>query len=172
MRVDDTVPVYVFPDPDLMLTLVTLYFTHYNSYLPLLHRPTFEKAMADGEHWTDHLYAGTLLLVCALGARHSNDPRIFSTQPGGTEAGWRYFEQLTSFQTALQDRTSTTLYELQIHCVRCFQGPRLRSLNSSFLAVGHISPGSRALGNRSDSNWSGDTDGATGWGTCSQEPTS
>ncbi|KAK0244619.1 fungal-specific transcription factor domain-containing protein [Armillaria nabsnona] len=117
MRVDDTVPVYVFPDPDLMLTLVTLYFTHYNSYLPLLHRPTFEKAMADGEHWTDHLYAGTLLLVCALGARHSNDPRIFSTQPGGSEAGWRYFEQLTSFQTALQDRTSTTLYELQIHCL-------------------------------------------------------
>ncbi|PBK67159.1 hypothetical protein ARMSODRAFT_938302 [Armillaria solidipes] len=117
MRMNDTVPVYVFPDPDLMLTLVTLYFTHYNSYLPLLHRPTFEKAMADGEHWTDHLYAGTLLLVCALGARHSNDPRIFSTQPGGSEAGWKYFEQLTSFQTALQDRTSTTLYELQIHCL-------------------------------------------------------
>ncbi|KAK0430726.1 fungal-specific transcription factor domain-containing protein [Armillaria borealis] len=117
MRMNDTVPVYVFPDPDLMLTLVTLYFTHCNSYLPLLHRPTFEKAMADGEHWTDHLYAGTLLLVCALGARHSNDPRIFSTQPGGSEAGWKYFEQLTSFQTALQDRTSTTLYELQIHCL-------------------------------------------------------
>ncbi|KAK0460067.1 fungal-specific transcription factor domain-containing protein [Desarmillaria tabescens] len=117
MRVNDTVPVYVFPDPDLMLALVTLYFTHYNSYLPLLHRPTFEKAMADGEHWTDHLYAGTLLLVCALGARHSNDPRIFSAQPGGSEAGWRFFEQLTSFQTALQDRTSATLYELQIHCL-------------------------------------------------------
>ncbi|KAK0473316.1 fungal-specific transcription factor domain-containing protein [Armillaria luteobubalina] len=117
MRVNDTVPVYVFPDPDLMLPLVELYFTHYNSYLPLLHRPTFEKAMADGEHWTDHLYAGTLLLVCALGARYSNDQRIFSTQPGGSEAGWKYFEQLTSFQTALQDRTSTTLYELQIHCL-------------------------------------------------------
>ncbi|KAG7444105.1 uncharacterized protein BT62DRAFT_995556 [Guyanagaster necrorhizus] len=117
MRVNDTVPVYVFPDPDLMLTLVNLYFTHYNCYLPLLHRPTFEKAMADGEHWTDHLYAGTLLLVCALGARHSNDPRVFSTQPGGNEAGWRWFEQLTLFQTALQDRTSTTLYELQIHCL-------------------------------------------------------
>ncbi|KAK0201467.1 fungal-specific transcription factor domain-containing protein [Desarmillaria ectypa] len=117
MRVNDTVPVYVFPDPDLMLALVTLYFTHYNCHLPLLHRPTFEKAMVDGEHWADHLYAGTLLLVCALGARYSNDPRIFSTQPGGGEAGWKYFEQLTSFQTALQDRTSTTLYELQIHCL-------------------------------------------------------
>ncbi|KAK0477292.1 fungal-specific transcription factor domain-containing protein [Armillaria novae-zelandiae] len=117
MRVNDTVPVYVFPDPDLMQILITLYFTHYNSYLPLLHRPTFEKGLADGEHWSDHLYAGTLLLVCALGARHSNDPRIFSTQLGGSEAGWRYFEQLTSFQTALQDRTSTTLYELQIHCL-------------------------------------------------------
>ncbi|KAK0183806.1 hypothetical protein F5146DRAFT_1229357 [Armillaria mellea] len=149
MRVNDTVPVYVFPDPDLMPILVTLYFDHYNSYLPLLHRPTFEKAMADGEHWTDHLYAGTLLLVCALGARYSNDPRIFSTQPGGSEAGWRYFEQLTSFQTALQDRTTTTLYELQIHCLSVLY----------LQAVG--------LWETVAINWSSFKDGATDWSTCS-----
>ncbi|KAK0212277.1 fungal-specific transcription factor domain-containing protein [Desarmillaria ectypa] len=115
LRIDDSLPDYLFPEDDLMLSLVDLYFTYHNCYLPLLHRPTFENDMKAGLHRSDYMFAGTLLLVCALGARNSYDPRVFYECNG--EAGWQWFEQITPFRTSLQDRSTTTLYELQIHCL-------------------------------------------------------
>lgn len=115
LRIDDSLPDYLFPEEDLMLSLVDLYFTYHNCYLPLLHRPTFENDMKTGLHRSDYMFAGTLLLVCALGARNSYDPRVFYGCNG--EAGWQWFEQITPFRSSLQDRSTTTLYELQIHCL-------------------------------------------------------
>lgn len=115
LRIDNSLPDYDFPEEDLMLSLVDLYFTYHNCYLPLLHRPTFENDMKTGLHRSDYMFAGTLLLVCALGARNSYDPRVF--YGCNEEAGWQWFEQITPFRTSLQDRTTTTLYELQIHCL-------------------------------------------------------
>ncbi|KAK0459300.1 fungal-specific transcription factor domain-containing protein [Desarmillaria tabescens] len=115
LRIDDSLPDYLFPEEDLMLSLIDLYFTYHNCYLPLLHRPTFENDMSTGLHRSDYMFAGTLLLVCALGARNSDDPRVFYGCNG--EAGWQWFEQITPFRSSLQDRSTTTLYELQIHCL-------------------------------------------------------
>ncbi|PBK88475.1 hypothetical protein ARMGADRAFT_997130 [Armillaria gallica] len=115
LRIDDSLPDYLFPEEDLMLSLVDLYFTYHNCYLPLLHRPTFENDMKTGLHRSDYMFAGTVLLVCALGARNSYDPRVFYGCNG--EAGWQWFEQITPFRSSLQDRSTTTLYELQIHCL-------------------------------------------------------
>ncbi|KAG7449923.1 uncharacterized protein BT62DRAFT_944522 [Guyanagaster necrorhizus] len=115
LKIDDSLPDYLFPDEDLMSALVDLYFTYHNCYLPLLHRPTFENDMNAGLHLSDYMFAGTLLLVCALGARNSYDPRVFDECNG--EAGWQWFEQITPFRSSLHDRSATTLYELQIHCL-------------------------------------------------------
>jgi hypothetical protein len=39
-----------FPSDALMSDLVELYFTRENIYLPVLHRPTFERGVAEGLH--------------------------------------------------------------------------------------------------------------------------
>lgn len=108
---------YVFPDPDLMPSLIDAYFLQFNSFLPLLHRPTFEKSVAEGLHFSDSKFGATLLLVCAHGSRYSDDPRVLADgSDNPRSAGWRWFEQVNVFRTTLYKRTS--LYELQMHAVR------------------------------------------------------
>lgn len=55
-----------------MNELVNLYFYYNNSLVPLLHRPTFEREIAEGLHWRVTGFAEVLLLVCSLGARYSS----------------------------------------------------------------------------------------------------
>jgi hypothetical protein len=107
---------FVFPEEDLMKELVDLYFTQVNMLLPLLHRPTFEKGIADELHLTNDGFGSTVLLVCAIGSRYSNDPRIFLDDVDNSHSsGWKWFEQVhlvrRSFLTAPQ------LYDLQLYCV-------------------------------------------------------
>ena len=59
---------YTFPDLDLALHCIDLYFKYSNLYLPLLHRPTFYKYVREGLHLTDGDFAPVSLLVCAVGA--------------------------------------------------------------------------------------------------------
>ncbi|EAU90888.1 nucleus protein [Coprinopsis cinerea okayama7 len=107
---------YAFPDEDLYPSLVNAYFTHINPFLPLLHRPTFEKQIKDGLHLEDSMFARVFLMVCAHGARYSDDPRVF---PEGTtstcSAGWQWFEQVHILRKNLFNRT--TLFELQMHAL-------------------------------------------------------
>ncbi|KAJ7183929.1 hypothetical protein C8R46DRAFT_1344590 [Mycena filopes] len=89
-RADEVAPPqrsYAFPEPDLLHALSSLYFTNINLSLPTLHRPTFEKALAQQEHLHDDGFARTVLLVCALGACYSDDPRIYSSLSSGGTAG-------------------------------------------------------------------------------------
>lgn len=67
---------YRFPDPDLMNSLLSLYFEHHNIIYPLIHRPTLEKQLREGLHHTNEAFATTVLLMCALGARYSDDPAV------------------------------------------------------------------------------------------------
>ena len=110
-------PVYVYPPRDLMPSLIANYFDNLNIFLPLLHRPTFEQAVADKLYLSNHQFGATLLLVCAHGAKYSDDPRVL--MPGYTystrTAGWRWYEQVNIFRKTLFDKT--TLYELQMHAV-------------------------------------------------------
>ncbi|KAJ6600168.1 hypothetical protein B0H10DRAFT_697448 [Mycena sp. CBHHK59/15] len=85
---------YSFPDGDLMISLIILYLTNANVFIPLLHRPTFERSVAEQLHLRDDSFASVLLLVCAVGARYSEDPRVSLSagQPHET-AGWKWFNQ-------------------------------------------------------------------------------
>ncbi|KAJ6587220.1 fungal-specific transcription factor domain-containing protein [Mycena vulgaris] len=106
-------PRYTFPDPDLLPALVDLYFKEINPYLPVLHRHTFEAKVADNLHLRDHRFAATLLMVCSLGARHANDPRVLLE--GETtlhSAGYKWHSQVSVIPQHLIYKPD--LYELQV----------------------------------------------------------
>ena len=65
-----------FPEPDLLAGLAELYFDHFNVWLPVLNRPLFYAAIADGLHVSNPEFGNIVLLVCALGSRFSNDKRV------------------------------------------------------------------------------------------------
>lgn len=100
-----------------MSSLIDAYFLNFNLFVPLLHRPTFEKSVAEGLHLSDSTFGATLLLVCAHGSRYSEDPRVLAEGSDNfRSAGWKWFEQVNAFRSTLYKRTS--LYELQMHAVR------------------------------------------------------
>jgi hypothetical protein len=109
-------PEYTFPELDLALQCIDLYFKHDNLYLPLLHRPIFDKSVQEGLYLRDKEFAPVFLLVCAVGARYSDDPRVlldgFDSQHS---SGWKWFSQVQKIQMSLI--TPPTLYDLQRHCV-------------------------------------------------------
>ncbi|KAF8125377.1 fungal-specific transcription factor domain-containing protein [Mycena galopus ATCC 62051] len=120
---------YSFPSEDLMSHLISLYFSCINYYLPLLHRPSFETAVATKTHLSNGGFAKTLLLVCSLGARYSEDPRVLEG-PVGT-AGWKWFEQVK-----LTLYGQPTLYDLQCYCLAAQFLERASGLRASWTLVG------------------------------------
>ncbi|KAJ7050642.1 fungal-specific transcription factor domain-containing protein [Mycena amicta] len=125
-------PKYIFPPPALLASLVNLYFTHVNVYIPLLHRPIFEKLIATSVHFGDHKFAATVLLVCAVGARYSDDQEVWDEmEPQDPEAeigadgdemgrrpltsGWKYFRQVSMGVDGLYD--TPVLFDLQRYCL-------------------------------------------------------
>nr|GAT54574.1 predicted protein [Mycena chlorophos] len=74
-----------FPPLPLMQELVQLYFQHVGIYLPLLHRPTFERSVREGLFLENDSFGATVLLVCAIGARWHPDPKMGA--PDGTGLG-------------------------------------------------------------------------------------
>ncbi|EKM75560.1 hypothetical protein AGABI1DRAFT_79697 [Agaricus bisporus var. burnettii JB137-S8] len=111
---EDTERKYNFPPYDLIPSLVTLYFAHVNPFLPLLHRPTFERGITRGLHLTDSYFGATVLLVCALGSKYSDDPRVFVEGSNSTRsAGWHWYEQVRNLRSSFFARAS--LHELQAH---------------------------------------------------------
>ncbi|KAJ6489950.1 fungal-specific transcription factor domain-containing protein [Mycena sanguinolenta] len=104
---------YTLPPPDLLSVLVDLYFEQSNIYIPLLHRPTLEHAIADNLHLRDEKFSAILLSVCAIASRFSDDPRVFDPAEPLT-CGWKYFSQLTHELDLL---SSPTLYDVQRCCL-------------------------------------------------------
>ncbi|KAJ7610061.1 fungal-specific transcription factor domain-containing protein, partial [Roridomyces roridus] len=105
-----------FPEPDLLQDLISLYFIRVNPLIFLLHQPTFERSLADGLHLVDHDFGCTVLAVCALASRCSDDPGVLLE---GTEtplsSGFKYFSQLKPF---VKSRNKLiTLYEAQTLCL-------------------------------------------------------
>ncbi|KAF5348643.1 hypothetical protein D9758_006767 [Tetrapyrgos nigripes] len=107
-------PTYIFPADDLIQSLTDLYFARINPFFPLLHRPTFERSVKEGLHLLDTGFGGTVLLVCAVAARYSDDPRVFSEGSSvPSSAGWHYYTQVPVVRTNLQLSAKPTLYEVQ-----------------------------------------------------------
>ncbi|KAJ7803673.1 hypothetical protein B0H14DRAFT_2613123 [Mycena olivaceomarginata] len=87
---------YKFPDRDLIASLLDLYFTTVHPTIPILHRPTFEKYVAEGLYFTDTEFGGTLLSVLAVASR-----------------GGRFFVQIR----ILQKMFEPTIHEVQMYCL-------------------------------------------------------
>ncbi len=105
---------YSFPPDDLLLSLIELHFFIQDASTPLLHRPTFEQDVQDGLHLHDDGFACIVLLVCALAARSSDDPRVRLDDCDSVHsAGWKWFYQVQhTFQVIKYD--TPRLYDLQI----------------------------------------------------------
>uniref|UniRef100_A0A0W0F023 Xylanolytic transcriptional activator regulatory domain-containing protein n=1 Tax=Moniliophthora roreri TaxID=221103 RepID=A0A0W0F023_MONRR len=105
---------YDFPAEDLMNDLVDLYFKNINIFIPLLHRPTFERDVAMKLHLKNDMFGAILLLVCANGSRYSDDPRVLlDGVDSWTSCGWKWFDQVHLVQNSLLSPGS--LYDLQFY---------------------------------------------------------
>ncbi|KAF7361605.1 Zn(2)-C6 fungal-type domain-containing protein [Mycena venus] len=110
----DNIPQYSFPPPDLLPTLVERYFEEVNPFWPVLHRPTFDRKVTDKLHLRDHKFGSTLLMVCSLGARYSDDPRVVLEgieDRARHSAGWKWHSQVRVIPKHLIYKPD--LYELQ-----------------------------------------------------------
>jgi len=97
-----------------------------NLIFPLLHRPTFEQSLADNLHLRDARFGAVVLLVAAVGARFSSDPRVYV--PGTNElhsVGYVWFRQVQIELRSLY--TLPNLHDLQTYCVRRKPHPSARS---------------------------------------------
>ncbi|KAI0028714.1 fungal-specific transcription factor domain-containing protein, partial [Vararia minispora EC-137] len=107
---------YLFPEQDLLVHLLDMYFDNLNILLPVLHRPTLERGLRNGQHFIDEAFGGVVLLVCANGARFSSDPRVILP---GTDmrhsAGWRWFSQVRYAGKLMF--AASRLHDLQIACL-------------------------------------------------------
>ncbi|KAG8879625.1 hypothetical protein FRB97_001320 [Tulasnella sp. 331] len=106
-----------FPPSELMRTLVDRCFSDVMTFMPILHKPSFEKALAEEKHRKDLDFARLLLIVCSVGSRFCHDPRVCLTSPEGeiewSSAGWVYFAQV--YQTKSKPLLVTAkLIDLQI----------------------------------------------------------
>ncbi|KAI0671307.1 fungal-specific transcription factor domain-containing protein [Trametes maxima] len=105
-----------FPAPELLHKLVDLYFANMNAYMPLLHRPTFEQGIKDGLHLHDEGFGSTVLLVCANGARFTDDPQVLLEGYDTTQSsGWKWFQQVQMVRKSLL--APPRLYDLQIYAL-------------------------------------------------------
>ena len=112
-----------FPEHDLMQSLIELYFTHQNILFPLLHRPTIEKCVAHGLHLSNGLFAEKILLVCAIGSRYSDDPRVLlDDEPAPLSRGWKWFSQVQVSRDLLIKIPTTDGMQfccVSIHSIMC-----------------------------------------------------
>lgn len=108
---------FTFPDGDLFVSLVNLYFKEVNIFFPLLHRPTFERQIAERLHCQDAMFGNVVLLVCALGSKFSHDPRVLTEDSNTTRSsGHRWYAQVDTCRKSYSKKPS--LYELQMIAVR------------------------------------------------------
>lgn len=110
---------FVYPPTDLALELIDNYFRHANLYLPLLHRPSFDERVKENLHLTNLGFASVYLLVCCIGSKYSDDPRVkCDGQESCHSAGWRWFDQtVTPMKTPM---APATLYDVQSYAVCLF----------------------------------------------------
>lgn len=108
-------PQLVFPDEDLLIVLVDLYFEQCNIVFPLLHRPSMKRNIAEGLHYEDDGFATVLLVVCAMGSRLTDDPRVFLDPKTPLSAGWKWFSQVQVVRKSLFQ--SPTLHDVQTYCL-------------------------------------------------------
>ncbi|KAL1673774.1 fungal-specific transcription factor domain-containing protein [Schizophyllum commune] len=102
-----------FPEHSFLLELVDLYFKTNESWVPIMHRPTVDRDLANRRYLRDRSYGYLVLTMCALASRHTDDPRVFADRRPGSEnsAGWQWWSQVEI--TRRSYRSAPALCELQ-----------------------------------------------------------
>ncbi|PBK78576.1 hypothetical protein ARMSODRAFT_873708 [Armillaria solidipes] len=100
---------YNFPDNDLLWSLIGLYFTESNIFLPVLHRPSFERSVAESTHLSDPVFATVLLAVCAIASRYSTDPRVLIDNESSS-SGWKWMQPILVDRRANTSSSPPLLY--------------------------------------------------------------
>ncbi|KAF8992800.1 fungal-specific transcription factor domain-containing protein [Cyathus striatus] len=109
---------YNFPPPDLIKKLSDEYFENVNLFYPLLHRPTFERAIANDLHLHDQGFGSVLLLVCAVGSRYTetiDERALENVDDPHFLAGWKWYKQVQVVKPIILD--PPTLCDLQLYCL-------------------------------------------------------
>ncbi|KAK0204125.1 fungal-specific transcription factor domain-containing protein [Desarmillaria ectypa] len=127
---------YVFPDNDLITNLVAIYFETVNPILPILHRPTFTKDVANGLHLRDENFGAILLLILAVASRYSDDPRVLADPSSRLSAGWGFLVQAPIFKKTVLAPPS--LYEIQQAAlgVICSMGTSVSQFSWTVIGLG------------------------------------
>lgn len=86
---------FEFPETSLMLDLVNSYFDNLDVVLPLLHRPSFMRSIAEGLHELDENFGATVLLVCAIGCKYTNHQSVVHELSTSTPCtAWSLYNQV------------------------------------------------------------------------------
>ncbi|KAF7291656.1 Fungal-trans domain-containing protein [Mycena chlorophos] len=85
---------FEYPEPDLLYSLLHLYFTCVHPTLPILHRPSFERNVSEGLHHKDPQFGAMLLSVLAVASRFSDDRRVFVNGHSTLSSGWKFITQI------------------------------------------------------------------------------
>ncbi|KAJ7671998.1 fungal-specific transcription factor domain-containing protein [Mycena rosella] len=106
-------PQQVFPDEDLLISLVDVYFEQVNPIIGILHSPTFRRSIAEGLHSRDKAFGAVVLAVCSLASRYSDDPRVLLDGVNSElSRGWKWFHQVRPLHTSFSPEPS--LHQLQL----------------------------------------------------------
>jgi hypothetical protein len=107
---------FKFPDMDLLRNLVDCYFDNFNIMFPILHRPSFMRSIQQRLHEIDQGFGAVVLLVCAVGCRYTDDPRVVQViSPVSSCTAWKFFHQVNNIQK--HHYLPHSLHEAQIYPV-------------------------------------------------------
>lgn len=130
---------YHYPPDELIPELVDAYFNYVNAFFPILHRPSFDRALNDHRHHTDIGFGSVVMIVCAIGSRWNEDSRCLLKGMTKHSSGWKWFDQVQVHRKSFM--SPPRLYDLQIYAVcttwvTCREWPvidALHQLSSIFL---------------------------------------
>ncbi|KAJ7043932.1 fungal-specific transcription factor domain-containing protein [Mycena alexandri] len=123
---------YTYPDGDLIGSLLELYFAIIHPTLPILHRPSFERSVAEGLHLSNMEFGGLLLSVLAIASRYSDDPRVFVKGDRSLSSGWKFAKQLEIARKLFEP----TLHEIQMYSLMSIYSLGLSTPQISWLYLG------------------------------------
>ncbi|KAJ7574560.1 hypothetical protein C8J56DRAFT_1064531 [Mycena floridula] len=133
-------PVYQFPPEDLMISLIDLYFQHLNMIFPLLHRPTFDRLLAEDLHLDPGSKFGiVVILVCSVGSRFSDDSRVLlDGDQLHLSSEWRWYEPVLPFVFRFMAplHHTTSLYDFQAICLFAMYSMGCSSPNAMCSQIG------------------------------------
>ncbi|KAH9444653.1 hypothetical protein H4Q26_006227 [Puccinia striiformis f. sp. tritici PST-130] len=106
-----------YPEPDLELELIKIYFQNFHPFVPILHPASFHALHRCGLAQTNVSFRALCLLIFNIASRHSSDPRVLLDLAGNRQSSrqfcglrYAYAAYLSLFQLF---NHHTNLFDLQ-----------------------------------------------------------